>query len=258
MSPTVSKKTHNYQLQTNNLPMKGVILAGGKGTRLLPLTKITNKHLLPIYDKPMIFYPLETLKKAGIKEILIVTDGEFLSSFKKLLGLGKDFGIKLNYKIQKSAGGIAHALNLAKSFVGKDSAAVILGDNIFTDNFSNDIKGFKCGAKVFLKKVPDPERFGVPTLRGKKVIKITEKPKKPESNYAVTGLYIYDNRVFEAIKSIEPSKRGELEITDVNNWYIKNKEMGSKIVKKFWSDAGTFESLAKAGKFIRKYAKTNI
>lgn len=232
--------------------MKGVILAGGKGTRLLPLTKITNKHLLPIYDKPMIFYPLETLKKAGIKEILIVADGEFLSSFKKLLGTGKSLGIKLNYKIQKSAGGIAHALNLAKSFVDKDSAAVILGDNIFTDDFSKDIKNFKRGAKVFLKKVSDPERFGVPTLKGEKVLEITEKPKKPKSNYAVTGLYLYDNSVFKAINKMKPSQRGELEITDVNNWYIKKEKMESKIVGGFWSDAGTFESLAKAGEFMRK------
>lgn len=238
--------------------MKGVILAGGKGTRLLPLTKITNKHLLPVYDQPMIFYPIQTLKKAGVKDILIVTDSEFLGSFKKLLSNGKELGIKLNYKVQKKAGGIAHALSLAKSFVGKSNIAVILGDNIFEDNFKQAVKNFKQGAKIFLKRVKDPERFGVPTLQGKKVIKITEKPRRPASNYAATGLYLFDNSVFQIIQSIKPSKRGELEITDVNNWYVGRGEMEAEKVKGFWSDAGTFESLAKSGEFIYKRTKKSI
>lgn len=232
--------------------MKGVLLAGGTGSRLHPLTLVTNKHLLPVYDKPMIFHPLGTLVKAGLKEILIVTGPEHAGNFMQLLGSGKEFGVHLTYRIQDEAGGIAQALGMAKDFAAGGPVTVILGDNIFEDDFRESIQGFQSGARIFLKKVPDPQRFGVPTLEGEKVIKITEKPTKPESDYAVTGIYIYDAKVFDVIRDLKPSKRGELEITDVSNWYIDQGIMDAQMVQGFWSDAGTLESLFRASSLVYK------
>jgi len=232
--------------------MKGVILAGGTGSRLFPLTKVTNKHLLPIYNKPMIYYPLQTLISANIKEVLIISGPEHAGHFLNLLGSGKEFGVKFTYEIQEKAGGIAQALSLAEDFSYNGPITVILGDNIYEDNFSEEIKSFEKGGMIFLKEVQDPERFGVAELNGKNVIKIEEKPKIPKSNYCVTGLYVYDNEVFSVIKTLKPSKRGELEITDVNNYYIDKNAMKAEFVKGFWSDAGTFESLIKASNLIRE------
>ena len=223
--------------------MKGIILAGGRGTRLLPLTKITNKHLLPIYNCAMIDYPLQTLLKAGIKDILIISGREHAGDFIEYLGSGSDYKANFTYRVQIEAGGIAHALRLAEDFVDGDSMTVILGDNIFEDNLKSKLRNFKNGAKVFLKDVEDPERFGVATLKGKKVIKIVEKPKKPESNFVTTGIYQYDKNVFDVIRKLKPSWRGELELTDVNNAYIKMGKMKAEFVKGFWSDAGTFDSM---------------
>jgi len=228
--------------------MKGVILAGGTGSRLLPLTKVTNKHLLPVYNKPMIYFPLQTLMDMGIKDILIVSGPGHAGHFVNLLGSGKDFGIKLSYEIQDEAGGIAQALGLAETFSAGDSVAVILGDNIFEDKF--DLSKFKNGAAIFLKEVDDPQRFGVAELANERVVSIEEKPQKPKSNWAVTGLYVYNNNVFKIIKTLKPSKRGELEITDVNNAYIKQGSMVANVVKGYWSDAGTFESLFRASKLV--------
>jgi glucose-1-phosphate thymidylyltransferase len=229
--------------------MKGVILAGGTGSRMSPLTDVTNKHLLPIYNRPMIDYPIETLKKAGIKEILIISGREHVGHFSEYLGSGKTKGLDFTYRVQDEAGGIAQALGLAEKFVGKDSFAVILGDNIFEDNFTNEITSFEKGSRIFLKEVNDANRFGVAELDGMKVIRIEEKPDNPKSRYAVTGLYIYDSSVFEIVKTLKPSSRNELEITDVNNHYVEINEMDSVFVKGFWSDAGTFESLYKSTSF---------
>lgn len=226
--------------------MKGIILAGGRGTRLLPLTEITNKHLLPIFNKAMIEYPLKTLLDAGIKDILIISGREYAGDFIEYLGSGSDYGANFTYKVQIEAGGIAHALSLAEDFAGNGPITVILGDNIFADNFKNKLSGFKKGAKVFLKEVNDPERFGVATLKGDKVIKITEKPKKPESNFVTTGIYQYDKEVFKIIKKLKPSGRGELELTDVNNSYINAGKMKAEMVVGFWSDAGTFDSMVES------------
>lgn len=235
--------------------MKGIVLAGGMGTRLLPLTKVTNKHLLPVYDRPMIYFPIEVLRKAGIKEILIVTGPENAGDFMKLLGSGKEFGVEFSYKIQDEAGGIAQALGLARGFVNANERfAVILGDNIFADAVSASIARFekeKFRAKIFLKEVDNPERFGVPEIKGDRILSIEEKPRKPKSNYCVTGLYLYDSSVFEIISRLKPSSRGELEITDVNNEFIRRGEMGYEIVKSGWSDAGTFESLFNAAALAR-------
>ena len=236
--------------------MKGIILAGGTGTRMLPSTKIVNKHLLNIYNRPMIYYPLETLVNAGIKEILIVTGGNNPGDFLKLLGNGKELGLKeIHYTYQEGSGGIAEALGLAEDFADNGKVAVILGDNVFENNITQAVKDFKkqkLGAKLFLKKVPDPERFGVAHIKGKKIINIEEKPKKPKSNYAVTGLYMYDSQVFDVIKTLKPSRRGELEITDVNNFYVKQGTATFKTVKGFWSDAGTFDSLLRASNLVAK------
>jgi glucose-1-phosphate thymidylyltransferase len=231
--------------------MKGVILAGGTGSRLYPLTKVTNKHLLPVYDKPMIYYPMETLINAGIKDIMIVSGRGHAGHFLELLGSGVDFGVHFTYEIQEKAGGIAQALSLAEDFVDGDSVTVILGDNIFQDNIKEDVANFNDGAKIFLKEVPDAHRFGVAELKGDKVIGIEEKPKEPKSNFAVTGLYIYDSEVFNAIKTLKPSGRGELEITDVNNYYVSKGAMEYGILEGFWSDAGTFESLLRASLMIQ-------
>src|SRR3989344_1243977 len=232
--------------------MKGVILAGGQGTRLRPLTSITNKHLLPVYNKPMILYPLETLKKAGLKEIMIVCGKEHAGYFMNFLGSGKDYGVKLSYSLQHGAGGIAEALSLAEDFTKKDSIAVVLGDNIFEDNFSKEVSMFNNqeGAKVFLKQVENPARFGVAEIQGDKIIGIEEKPKNPKSNYATVGFYLYNNDIFEKIKTLKPSARGEFEITDIHNMYISENKLSYGMVNGYWSDAGTFESLLKTAAWI--------
>jgi len=235
--------------------MKGIILAGGTGSRLLPLTKVTNKHLLPVGDKPMIFYPVEKLTRAGITEILIVTGLEHMGDMAKLFGSGKDYGCQFTYRVQDEAGGIAQALGLASQFARDDKMCVILGDNIFQDSlkpFVEDFSSSSMKAKVLLQKVSDPERFGVAEIEGDKIINIVEKPKAPKSNYAVTGIYFFSPDVFEIIKTLKPSGRGELEITDVTNNYVKNGQMSYNILENWWTDAGTFESLEKATELVRK------
>jgi glucose-1-phosphate thymidylyltransferase len=235
--------------------MKGVILAGGLGTRLFPLTKITNKHLLPVYDQPMIYYPIGCLVKAGITDILLVTGGDSSGDFLRLLGDGKDFGARLYYAYQRGEGGIADALRLAEGFVGDDSLAVVLGDNLFERSIGPAVAAFKeqaKGARILLKEVPDPERFGVAEVEDGVVKSIVEKPAAPTSNLAVTGLYLYDNQVFEAIRTLKPSGRGELEITDVNSWYLDRGELCYEVIEGWWSDAGTFESLSKAAHLVKE------
>lgn len=233
--------------------MKGIILAGGKATRLRPLTKITSKQLLPVYDKPMIYYPLETLLKAGIKDILIIVAPEYAGHFLHLLGSGKDFGAKFSYEIQDEPRGLADAFIVGENFIGKDDVTMILGDNIFDFNFSNSMKSFKSGAKIFAKKVHDPARFGVVEFDSNgRALSIEEKPKNPKSNYAVVGLYIYDNRVINFAKSLKPSPRGEIEITDINNIYLKNNELVVDIIEGLWEDAGTFDSLLRANNYWAK------
>ena len=226
--------------------MKGIILAGGLGTRLYPLTYATNKHLLPVFDKPMVYYPIQTLVKAGIKNIMVVTGGPHAGDFIRVLRNGEDLGVKhLEYAYQEGGeGGIADALKLCEDFADGEPITVVLGDNCTDADISSAVKKFKKGALIFLKKVPDPERFGIPVFNSKrKVVKIEEKPKKPKSNYAVTGLYIYDKKVFDYIRKIKPSKRGQLEITDVNNLYLKDGKLNWTLLEGFWSDAGTSESL---------------
>ncbi len=237
--------------------MKGIILAGGTGSRLYPLTKVTNKHLLPVYDKPMIYYPLATLIDAGLKDILIVSGRGHAGHFLELLGSGSEWGVRITYEIQDEAGGIAQALGLAEGFADEEEVAVILGDNIFQDSIREDVSGFKGGSKIFLKEVPDAQRFGVAELDGDRVTGIEEKPEVPKSNFAVTGLYMYDAKVFEVIRTLKPSGRGELEITDVNNYYIDQGRMGYSVLDGYWSDAGTFESLLRAGVMVEKYREEN-
>lgn len=233
--------------------MKGIILAGGSGTRLRPLTKITSKQLLPVYNKPMIFLPLETLLRAGIKEILVITAPERAGDFLRLLGSGKEFGCKFTYEIQDNPAGIAQAFIIGENFVGKDDVTLILGDNVFEDDFSDAIKNFKKGGRVFAKQVPDPERFGVVDFdKNHKATTIEEKPSQPKSNYAVTGLYVYDNSVIQKAKSLTPSNRGELEITDVNNLFLQEGTLDVAFVKGKWFDTGTFESLFEASAFVRE------
>ncbi len=226
--------------------MKGVILAGGSGTRLYPNTKVTNKHLLPVYNQPMIYYPIQTLLKAGITDILIMPGKDHAGDFAKLLGSGKDFNANFTFKVQDYAGGLAYAVSLAEDFVGDDNFVVLLGDNILEDNIIKDVQSFKGGAKIFLKQVPDPQRFGVALIDGDRVIGIEEKPEKPKSNWASIGVYIYDYKAFKYIKTLKPSARGELEITDLNNIYIKKGKMQAAFVKGFWFDTGTHESLVEA------------
>jgi glucose-1-phosphate thymidylyltransferase len=242
--------------------MKGVILAGGLGTRMYPLTRITNKHLLPVYNKPMIFYPIQTLVTTGIEDILIVTGGNSAGDFLRLLKNGADFGLNgLNYAYQDGEGGIADALSLAEEFADGKGICVILGDNIIEKNIKVHVDAFKQqknGAKIILKEVPDPHRFGVPELNGDKVIKIEEKPKKPKSNFAVIGIYMYDNHVFDIIKTLVPSDRGELEITDVNNAYIKEGTLTWGELDGWWSDAGTFDSLLSASQLIKETGANNL
>jgi len=234
--------------------MKGVILAGGLGTRLFPLTKVTNKHLLPIYDKPMIFYPIQTLLNAGIRDILLVTGGTSAGDFLRLLGNGKEFGLQhLNYTYQEGEGGIAEALSLAQFFVQGEPVCVILGDNIIERNIVQAVSGYQKqsgGAKILLKEVKDPQRFGVPIFERDRIVGIEEKPKEPKSPYAVTGVYCYDHQVFDIIRTLKPSARGELEITDVNNAYIERGQMTWDILDGWWTDAGTFESLMLAGTLV--------
>lgn len=234
--------------------MKGIILAGGTGSRLFPLTKVTNKHLLPVYDKPMIYYPLQTLLSAGIKDIMIVSGRGHAGHFLELLGSGADFGARFTYEIQDEAGGIAQALALTEDFADDDDVTVILGDNIFQDSVKDAVQSFESGARIFLKPVPDAERFGVADVDAShgQVLGIEEKPDVPKSDLAVTGLYIYDNEVFDVIKTLKPSGRGELEITDVNNEYIRQGAMGYSVLDGYWSDAGTFGSLLRAGVMVEK------
>ena len=225
--------------------MKGIILAGGLGTRLYPLTYATNKHLLAIYDKPMVFYPIKTLVEAGINEILIVVGGPHAGHFMRVLKNGKDLGVKhLEFAFQEGEGGISAALSLAEDFADGDAITVILGDNCTDTSIKKDVKEFKNGAKIFLKKVSDPKRFGVPVFNKKMdIVDIEEKPKKPKSDYAVTGLYIFDKTVFKKIRSLKPSARGELEVTDLNNLYLKEKKLSWSELNGYWSDAGTFDTL---------------
>ena len=242
--------------------MKGVILAGGLGTRLYPLTKVTNKHLLPVYDKPMIYYPIQTLINAGIDDILIVTGGNNAGDFLKLLGNGKEFGLKhINYTYQEGEGGIAEALRLAEFFTSGEKICVVLGDNIIEKNIRKAVEKFqkqKEGAKILLKEVPDPHRFGVAELDGNRITRIEEKPKKPKSQYAVIGIYLFDHEVFDIIKTLKPSGRGELEITDVNNRYIEKRLMTWDILEGWWTDAGTFESLLRANQLVAETGANNL
>lgn len=233
--------------------MKGIVLAGGTGSRLYPLTKVTNKHLLPVGNKPMIYYPIEKLIGAGIEEILIVTGTEHMGDVVNLLGSGKDFGCRFTYKVQDEAGGIAQALGLAENFTGSDPMTVILGDNIFESDLKNAVQNYTgSGAQILIKQVEDPERFGVAEMEGDRVIGIEEKPEKAQSNYAVTGIYMFDSNVYELIKNLKPSGRGELEITDVNNYYISEGKMKFSILEGWWTDAGTPESYVVANNLAYK------
>jgi len=242
--------------------MKGVILAGGLGTRLYPLTKVTNKHLLPVYDKPMIYYPIQTLINAGIDDILIVTGGNNAGDFLRLLGNGKEFGLKhMNYTYQEGEGGIAEALRLAEFFASGEKICVVLGDNLIEKNIRKAVEHFrrqKKGAKILLKEVPDPQRFGVAELKGDRIARIEEKPEKPKSRYAVIGIYFFDQEVFNIIRTLKPSGRGELEITDVNNRYIEKRLMTWDILEGWWTDAGTFESLIRANQLVAKTGANNL
>ena len=242
--------------------MRGVVLAGGLGSRLLPLTKVTNKHLLPVYDRPMIYYPIQALANAGIDEIMLVTGGNSAGDFLRLLGNGKDFGLKrLNYTYQDGEGGIADALRFAEHFADGESICVILGDNIIEGNIARAAAAFRKqpqGAKILLKEVKAPQRFGVPILEGDWVVKIEEKPTNPRSSYAVTGMYFYDAHVFDIIKTLKPSGRGELEITDVNNAYIADGTLTWDILEGWWTDAGTIESLHQANLLVAKTGANNL
>lgn len=234
--------------------MKGIILAGGTGSRLYPLTKVTNKHLLPVGKYPMVFYAVYKLKQAGLTDILIVTGKEHMGDVVSLLGSGHELGVSFTYKVQDEAGGIAQALGLAEQFTGEDQMVVILGDNVFADDISPYVERFKDqekGAKILIRKVPDPSRFGVPELEDDRIVSIEEKPQHPKSEYAVTGIYMFDRRVFDIIKTLKPSARGELEITDVNNAYIERGELTFDMLQGWWTDAGTHASLARANELAR-------
>lgn len=235
--------------------MKGIILAGGTGSRLYPLTKVTNKHLLPVGKYPMIFHSVYKLKGAGIEDILIVTGKEHMGDVVNLLGSGSNMGVTFTYKVQDEAGGIAQALDLAEHFVGDDQMVVILGDNVFSDDIAPYVENFRIqgtGAKILIQKVSDPQRFGVPEIEGSSIISIEEKPQQPKSNYAVTGIYMFDSQVFDIIKTLRPSARGELEITDVNNAYIQNGQLTFDILEGWWTDAGTHASLARANELSQE------
>ncbi|HEY1215292.1 MAG TPA: sugar phosphate nucleotidyltransferase [Bryobacteraceae bacterium] len=234
--------------------MKGIVLAGGTGSRLFPLTKITNKHLLPVYEKPMIYYPIETLVDAGVRDLLIVTGGRNSGDFLRLLANGKEFGLKhINYTYQEGEGGIAEALALAEHFAEGDKICVILGDNIIEGSIADAVRDFERqerGARILLKEVPDAERFGVAEIHGDRIVGIEEKPSNPKSNYAVTGIYMYDETVFDKTRTLKPSARGELEITDVNNAYIREGTMTFSYLEGWWTDAGTFDSLLRAANLV--------
>jgi glucose-1-phosphate thymidylyltransferase len=242
--------------------MKGVVLAGGLGTRLSPLTKITNKHLLPVFNRPMVYYPIQTLINAGISDIMIVTGGNSAGDFLRLLENGREFGLKhLNYTYQQGEGGIADALGLVEHFADGGPVCVVLGDNIIENNIqaaAEDYRRQGKGAKILLKKVHDPQRFGVPELDGERVVRIEEKPKNPKSDYAVIGVYFYDSSVFDVIKKLVPSARGELEITDVNNYYIERGEMTWNELDGWWTDAGTFDSLLRASNLVSETGANKI
>lgn len=234
--------------------MKGIILAGGTGSRLFPLTKVTNKHLLPVGKYPMIFHSIAKLKEAGLDDILIVTGKEHMGDVVSLLGSGQEFGLSFTYKVQDEAGGIAQALGMAEHFVGDDRMVVLLGDNVFEDTIVDYVDGFakqESGAKLLIQKVPDPKRYGVAVLERDRIVSIEEKPQIPKSSYAVTGIYMFDNRVFEIIRTLKPSQRGELEITDVNNAYIATHELSYNILSGWWTDAGTHASFSKANELAQ-------
>jgi glucose-1-phosphate thymidylyltransferase len=236
--------------------MKGIVLAGGTGSRLFPLTKVTNKHLLPIGKFPMIYYPIFKLQQCGITEIIIVTGKEHMGSVVNLLGSGYEFGLEFTYRIQDQPGGIAQALSLAEGFVGNDRCVVILGDNIFKSNIGEFVTNYQkqsTGAKILIKQVPDPHRYGVAELKGDLIVGIEEKPQVPKSDFCVTGIYMYDSNVFEIIRRLKPSGRGELEITDVNNAYIEKETLTYDIINDWWTDAGTFESIFRANEYAREY-----
>ena len=242
--------------------MKGVITAGGMGTRLLPMTRVTNKHLLPVYDRPMIFYPIQTLVQAGITDIMVITGGNHAGDFLPLLGNGREFGLKqLHYTYQKGEGGIAEALSLTREFVGTDKVVVMLGDNIIEKNIIHAVQNFEKqdrGAKILLKEVKHPEQYGVPTFVEGQVTQITEKPKQPDSNYAVVGIYMYDNRVYDIIDQLEPSLRGELEITDVNNYYLREGTLSYDVLEGWWADCGeTRYSLHEAAELVAQTGTNN-
>lgn len=235
--------------------MKGIVLAGGAGTRLRPLTKITSKQLLPVYDRQMVFYPLETLIKAGIKEILIIIAPDHPGDFLRLLGSGREYGCKFTYEIQEKPAGIAQAFTIGENFIGKDNVTLILGDNIFEDDLSAAIASFKSGGRIFAKEVNDAQRFGVVEFdQQMRAISIEEKPTQPKSNYAVTGIYVYDNTVIQKAKNLQPSDRGELEITDINNLYLQEKKLDVSFISGRWLDSGTFESLHAAAVMAREKA----
>ena len=243
--------------------MKGVILAGGTGSRLSPLTRVTNKHLLPIYDRPMVFYPIQALVNAGVTDILLVTGGQNAGDFLRLLGNGKDFGLKhINYTYQEGEGGIADALRLAEHFADGQPICVILGDNIIETNViaarAEFERGGCRGGHILLKEVPDPQRFGVPVFEGDRIVRIEEKPREPKSAHAVVGIYMYDSRVFDFIHTLRPSARGEFEITDVNNLYLAGGELSYSFLEGWWTDAGTFESLMRAGNLVASYGANKV
>lgn len=242
--------------------MKGVVLAGGLGTRLRPLTAVTNKHLLPVYNQPMIYYPIQTLVNAEIRDIMVVTGGNSAGDFLRLLGNGKAFGLQhLNYTYQEGEGGIAEALSLVEHFAADGPVCVVLGDNIIQGNIRSAVDAYRrqrSGAKIMLKKVPDPQRFGVPRLDGRRVVRIEEKPARPQSEYAVIGIYMYDHTVYDIIRSLKPSGRGELEITDVNNAYIERNAMTWDELEGWWTDAGTFDSLLRASNMVAETGANRI
>lgn len=242
--------------------MKGVVLAGGLGMRLLPLTRVTNKHLLPVYNQPMVFYPIQTLVNAGMTDILLVTGGQSAGEFLRLLGNGKDFGLRhINYTYQEGEGGIADALRLAEHFAGGDRICVVLGDNIIETDILGACETFKRqerGAHIILKEVPDPERFGVPAFENGRIVRIEEKPKKPKSRYAVTGVYMYDGTVFDRIRKLKPSARGEFEITDINNEYLHDGTLTYSILDGWWTDAGTFDSLLRASNLVAQAGANKV
>jgi len=239
--------------------MRGIILSGGSATRLRPCTKVTSKQLLPIYNRPMIYYPLNTLIKAGIKEILMIVAPERAGDYLNLLGSGRQFGVKLTYEIQDKPRGLAEAFIIGENFIDEDSVTLILGDNIFEDDFTEDISSFKKGAKIFAKKVKDPERFGVVEINNKsEALSIEEKPLKPKSNLAITGLYIYDHRVIDVAKTLQPSARGELEIVDLHNWYLARHELEVSLIHGAWIDAGTFDSLLEAQLLARDRLQSKL